>query len=166
MLSDPKGVFYLFVVSSVQELKCLSWSLHNVPGATFSIILDLEPRISAGAKIRVFFRAFIHSFLKLSSRHSFTHFRALSFGKVTKRVLQVWLSMALWPKTCLWDRSALGKKKICCHIKNELVALCEPDFRLKWWRKKQFLHCGPSWMVLTHKNVIFDILEPSAFQKN
>ena len=35
-----------------------------------------------------------------------------------------------------------------------------------------FLHCrdelnglGPSWMVLTHVNVIFDILEPSAFQK-
>ena len=24
---------------------------------------------------------------------------------------------------------------------------------------------GPSWMVLTHGNVIFDILEPSAFQK-
>ena len=52
---------------------------------------------------------------------------------------------------------------------------CEPnfqEFRLKWWHKELFLHCGdelnglgPSWMVLTHGNVIFDILEPSAFQK-
>ena len=38
--------------------------------------------------------------------------------------------------------------------------------------QRAFLHCGnelnglgPSWMVLTHGNVIFDILEPSAFQK-
>ena len=54
-------------------------------------------------------------------------------------------------------------------------AFCEPnfqEFRLKWWRKELFLHCGdelnglrPSWMVLTHGNVIFDILEPPAFQK-
>ena len=52
---------------------------------------------------------------------------------------------------------------------------CEPnfqEFRLKWWHKELFLHCedelnklGPSWMGLTHGNVIFDILEPSAFQK-
>ena len=52
---------------------------------------------------------------------------------------------------------------------------CEPNFqeiRLKWWRKELFWHCGdewnglgPSWMGLTHGNVIFDILEPSAFQK-
>ena len=52
---------------------------------------------------------------------------------------------------------------------------CEPNFQefcLKWWRKELFLHCGdelnglrPSWMVLTHGNVIFDILEPPAFQK-
>ena len=46
------------------------------------------------------------------------------------------------------------------------------EFRLKWWRKELFLDCGdelnvlgPSWMGLTHGNVIFDILEPSAFQK-
>ena len=46
------------------------------------------------------------------------------------------------------------------------------EFRLKWWRKELFLHCGdelnglgPSWMVLTHGNVIFDTLEPPAFQK-
>ena len=45
-------------------------------------------------------------------------------------------------------------------------------FRWKWWRNELFLHCGdelnglrPSWMVLTHGNVIFDILEHSAFQK-
>ena len=52
---------------------------------------------------------------------------------------------------------------------------CEPNFQefcLKWWRKELFLHCGDelnglgaSWMVLTHGNVIFDILEHSAFQK-
>ena len=46
--------------------------------------------------------------------------------KWQKRVFQVWLSMALWPKTCpppqAWDHLTLGKKKICCHIKNELVA--------------------------------------------
>ena len=34
-------------------------------------------------------RAFIHSFMKVSSHHSFTLFRALSVGKVTKKVFQV-----------------------------------------------------------------------------
>ena len=52
------------------------------------------------------------------------------------------------------------------------VNLIFKEFRLKCWRKEPFLHCGdelnglrPSWMVLTHGNVIFDILEHSAFQK-
>ena len=46
------------------------------------------------------------------------------------------------------------------------------EFRLKWWRKELFLHCGDElnglgkcWMALTYGNVIFDILEHSAFQK-
>ena len=50
------------------------------------------------------------------------------------------------------------------------------EFRLKWWRKELFLHCGDelngidTWEYIvnplfSHGNVIFDIFEPSAFQK-
>ena len=52
---------------------------------------------------------------------------------------------------------------------------CEPnfqEFRLKWWRKELFLHCGDelnglgtSWMGLILGNVIVVILGPLAFQK-
>ena len=70
----------------------------------------------------------------------------------------------------------LGSQKLQAHQKWAWNSnFCEPnfqEFRLKWWRKELFLHCGdelnglrPSWMVLTHGNVIFDIPEPSAFQK-
>ena len=52
---------------------------------------------------------------------------------------------------------------------NWSLKICDGIFR---WLKELFLHCmaefnglGPSWMGLTHGNVIFDILEPSAFQK-
>ena len=68
------------------------------------------------------------------------------------------------------------KENLLAHQKWACASnFCEPnfqEFRLKWWRKELFLHCGdelnglrPSWMVLTHGNVIFDIPEPSAFQK-
>ena len=92
-------------------------------------------------------------------------------------VFQVGPTRALWPKTCPQDHSRLGNKKIYWHITFNACAsnFCEPNFQefcLKWWRKELFLHhgdelngLGPSWMVLTHGNVIFDILEHSAFQK-
>ena len=107
-------------------------------------------------------------------------FRARSVGKVTKwcsRWGSLW-QVALWPKTCPWDLlTKRRKKEIYCHITFTACGsnFCEPnfhEFRLKWWRKEICLHCGdelnglgPSWMGLTHGNVIFDILEPSAFQK-
>ena len=71
----------------------------------------------------------------------------------------------------------LGKKKIYCHVKNELVPVTFVNliFTNFAWNddiKSLFLHCrdelnelGPSWMVLTHGNVIFDILDHPAFQK-
>ena len=80
-------------------------------------------------------------------------------------------------QTCPWDYLARRKKKICCLIKNdrEAATFVNLIFRNLDWNdnvKSFFLHCGdelnglgPSWMALTHGNVIFDILEHSAFQK-
>ena len=80
-------------------------------------------------------------------------------------------------QTCPWDHLARRKKKICCLIKNdrEAATFVNLIFRNFGWNdnvKSFFLHCGdelnglgPSWMALTHGNVIFDILEHSAFQK-
>ena len=80
-------------------------------------------------------------------------------------------------QTCPWDHLARRRKKNCRVIKNDLDAatFVNQIFRNFGWNdnvKSFFLHCGdelnglgPSWMVLTHGNVIFDILEPPAFQK-
>ena len=68
----------------------------------------------------------------------------------------------------------LGSQNLHVHQKWACTCyFCKPNFqeyRLKWWRKELFLHygaelngLGPSWMVLTHGNVIFDILEHSTF---
>ena len=72
--------------------------------------------------------------------------------KWQKRVFQVWLSMALWPKTCppqAWDHLTLGKKKICCHLKNELVAATFVNLIFRTWNddiKSYFCIVGTSWM--------------------
>ena len=68
------------------------------------------------------------------------------------------------------DLLTLGRKNYW-HIKNELVPVTFVNliFRNFAWNddvKSFFLHCRMSWMVLTPWNVIFDILEPSDFQKN
>ena len=80
-------------------------------------------------------------------------------------------------QTCPWDHLARRRKEIYCLIKNdrEAVTFVNLIFRNFGWNdnvKSFFLHCGdelnglgPSWMALTHGNVIFDILEHSAFQK-
>ena len=90
------------------------------------------------------------------------------------RGVTIWHYLA---QTCPWDHLARRKKKICCLIKNdrEAATFVNQIFRNFGWNdnvKSFFLHCGdelnglgPSWMVLTDENVIFDILEPSAFQK-
>ena len=70
---------------------------------------------------------------------------------------------------------AKGGKKENLHVHQNWACtcnFCEPnflEFRLKWWCKELFLHCelnglGPSWMGLTHGNVLFDILEPQLFK--
>ena len=62
-----------------------------------------------------------------------------------------------------------GEKNLLANQKWAFASnFCEPnfqEFRLKWWRKELFLHCGdelnglgPSWMVLTHGNVIWAII--------
>ena len=80
----------------------------------------------------------------------------------------------IFAQTCPWEWLRLGKKEnLLFHQKLAWNSnFCEPnfqEFRLRWWHKELFLHCGaeliglgPSWMGLTQGNVI---LEPSAFQK-
>ena len=89
------------------------------------------------------------------------------------RALEVWHFCPNMPPGLVSN----GKKEnLLAHQKWACASnFCEPnfqEFRLKWWRKELFLHCGDelnglgtTWMGLTQGNVIFDILEPPAFPK-
>ena len=61
----------------------------------------------------------------------------------------------------------LSYKRSCSHDGTCYHQDLDPKIMLPRWYllPSRSRDLGPSWMVLTHGNVLFDILEPSAFQK-
>ena len=128
-------------------------------------------------KMTATYRASIHSFMKVTSPHFFILFWPFSWKKALFRGVPGGPNWATTVQNMPLGVVKTGEKEnLLAHQKWACASnFCEPnfqEFRLKWWRKELFLHCGdelnglrPSWMVLTHGNVIFDTLEPSVFQK-